>query len=305
MANQNTAVAPIDEVRGTLQRMAPQFRAALPSQIPVERFVRVVQTAVATNTDLLNVERTSLYAAAMKCAQDGLLPDGREAAIVKYGSSARYMPMVGGISKKVRNSGDLKTLTAEVVYDHDTYDHWSDEKGEHFEHRKARVNRGDPVLTYAYAITKDDGFYFEEVDEVQMKAIEACSKASDGPWKGPFKDEMRRKSAIRRLAKYRLPISSDLDAVLRVDDDMYDLVQGQQPAAPINVTPTRHEQPAEQSTGGKRRSRTLQRVVEQNKPAGQQLAETAPPAAPAQQPAAATPPPVAAAHEPSHPADVI
>src|SRR5262245_58378968 len=136
MAN-NQALAPIDEVRGTIQRMAPQFKAALPAQIPVERFVRVVQTAVATNTDLLQCERTSLYAAAMKCAQDGLLPDGREAAIVKYGSTARYMPMVGGIAKKIRNSGELKTLNAEVVYENDTYDHWSDEKGEHFEHRKA------------------------------------------------------------------------------------------------------------------------------------------------------------------------
>src|SRR5688572_16175396 len=73
----NTALAQIDEVKGTIARMAPQFQAALPAQIPVERFVRVVQTAIATNLDLLNCERTSLYAAAMKCAQDGLLPDGR------------------------------------------------------------------------------------------------------------------------------------------------------------------------------------------------------------------------------------
>lgn len=300
MANQQ-ALAPIDEVRGTLMRMAPQFKAALPAQIPVERFVRVVQTAVATNTDLLNVERTSLYAAAMKCAQDGLLPDGREAAIVKYGSTARYMPMVGGIAKKVRNSGELKTLNAEVVYENDTYDHWSDEKGEHFEHRKAiGGQRGQPILTYAYAITKEEGFYFEEVDEIQMKAIEGCSKASDGPWKGPFKDEMRKKSAIRRLAKHRLPISSDLDDVLRADDDMYDLTQPQ-PAPPINVTPQRQEQP---QGGTRRRSRSLQRVVDQ----GQQpqtttvTAAEVQPAAPQQQSAPAVP---ESAAKPSHPTDVI
>lgn len=305
MATQNQTLAPIDEVRGTIARMAPQFKAALPAQIPVERFVRIVQTAVATNTDLLGVERTSLYAAAMKCAQDGLLPDGREAAIVKYGNTARYMPMVGGIAKKVRNSGDLKTLNAEVVYENDEYDHWSDEKGEHFTHRRGKGQRGNPVLTYAYAITKDEALYFEEIDETQMKAIEGCSQASNGPWKGPFKDEMRRKSAIRRLAKYRLPISSDLDAVLRVDDDMYDTTtQAQQP--PINVTPGVSERSESPASGPRRRSRTLQRVVDQGQPVAQQQApageqqaappQQQPPTAPAQ-----PDPPKAAAH----PADVI
>ncbi len=272
----STAIAPIDEIRGTLARMAPQFKAALPAQIPVERFVRVVQTAVASNTDLLNVDRMSLYAAAMKCAQDGLLPDGREAAIIKYGNAARYMPMVGGIAKKIRNSGDLKTLNAEVVYDHDVYDHWSDEKGEHFEHRRARGERGEVLLTYAYAITKDEGFYFEEVDERQMKAIEACSKASDGPWKGPFKDEMRRKSAIRRLAKYRLPISSDLESILQTDDDMYDL--GATPAAES----IRDVTPAQPQSKGRviKRPRSLEHVAEQGKPQEQSPAPVAAATAP-------------------------
>ena len=114
MAN---AIKPIDEVRGALTRMSDQFKMALPPQIPVERFVRVVQTAVASNPDLLNCERTSLYGAAMKCAQDGLLPDGREAALVKFGGQVSYMPMVGGILKKVRNSGELETISSHVVYD--------------------------------------------------------------------------------------------------------------------------------------------------------------------------------------------
>lgn len=274
-----TAIAPIDEVRGTLQKLGPQFKAALPAQIPVERFVRVVQTAVASNLDLLNCDRNSLYAAAMRCAQDGLLPDGREAALVKFGSNIRYMPMVGGIAKKARNSGEIKTMNSEVVYERDHYRHWSDEKGEHFEHEKARGDRGGVVLTYTYAITKEDGFYFEEVDEIQMEAIEKCSKSSDGPWKGPFRDEMRRKSAIKRLAKYRLPSSADLDDVLRADDDMYDLSRSSE-SEPINVTPAA----AIDKGGTKRRPRALERVAQSQAvptPAAQQPAQQ--PAPPAQQ----------------------
>lgn len=226
--------SPIEEIRLTLNRMIPQFKLALPAQIPVERFARVAQTAIASNTDLLACDRTSLYAAVMRCAQDGLLPDGREAAIVKYGNIARYLPMVAGICKKARNSGEIKAMDAKVVYEMDHYQSWTDEHGDHFEYRKAHGHRGEPTMTFAYATTHDGGLYIEEIDETQMEAIEKCSRASDGPWKGPFKDEMRRKSAIRRLAKYRLPTSTDLDEVLRADDDMYDMSQANQP---VNVPP--------------------------------------------------------------------
>jgi recombination protein RecT len=88
---------------------------------------------------------------------------------------------------------------------------------------KARGERGNPFLTYAFAITKDGGFYFEEIDEKQMGEIEKASRAKMGPWKGPFRDEMKRKSAIRRLAKYRLPSSTDLDDIIRRDDEFFDL----------------------------------------------------------------------------------
>ena len=78
-------------------------------------------------------------------------------------------------------------------------------------------------MTYAYAITKDGGVYHEEIDEIGMTAIEKCCKAKDTPWKGPFKDEMRRKSVVRRLCKYRLPSSTDMEGIIRRDDDLYDL----------------------------------------------------------------------------------
>jgi recombination protein RecT len=43
----------------------------------------------------------------VRLAQDGLLPDGREAAIVKFGNKAQAMPMIAGILKKIRQSGDV------------------------------------------------------------------------------------------------------------------------------------------------------------------------------------------------------
>lgn len=221
--NTTKTLAPLDAVRADLQRMAPQFAMALPSNVTPEKFVRVIVTAIQNNPKLLEANRQSLYSATMKCATDGLIPDGREAALVPFKDTVNYLPMVGGLMKKARNSGEISTIDAQVVCQNDKYDAWIDEKGQHFRHEKARGERGPAFVTYAYAITKDGGFFFEEIDEEQMKAIENSSRAKDGPWNGPFRDEMKRKSAIRRLAKYRLPSSADLDEVVRRDDDMYEL----------------------------------------------------------------------------------
>lgn len=222
-------VEPIKLIRRDVVGMELQFKAALPAHVPPERFIRIAMTAISTSKDLQLVDRGELYSELMKCAQDGLLPDGREAVIVCYYIKAKgrkvpkYMPMVGGICKKARNSGVIKEMNAHVVYEKDEYDYWADETGEHFKFRKFRgAERGGPILTFAFATTTDGGFFFEEIDEEQMEAIEACSPADNSPWKGDFRNEMKRKSAIRRLAKYRLPSSTDLDEVIRRDDDMYD-----------------------------------------------------------------------------------
>lgn len=130
--------------------------------------------------------------------------------------------MVKGLCKQARNSGEIKFIDAINVYENDTYSYWVDDDGPHFKFEAARKDRGGPILTFAYAKTKDGGLYFEEILEEEMNKIAAMSKADDSPWKGPFRNEMKRKSAIRRLAKYRLPSSTDLDEVIRRDDDLYE-----------------------------------------------------------------------------------
>ena len=81
--------SPISEVRLQLDTMVGQFAAVLPKHIPVERFGRVVLTAVQTNPELLNVERRSLWNACMEAAQDGLMPDGRLGVLVVYRDKRR------------------------------------------------------------------------------------------------------------------------------------------------------------------------------------------------------------------------
>lgn len=215
----------LEIIKKDISAMGPQFAMALPKHIPVEKFTRVLVTAVSTSPNLLDADRKTLFAACMKSAQDGLLPDGREAAIVTYsgknGVVAQFMPMVSGILKKVRNSGELASITAQVVYKNDKFRYWVDSDGEHLEHEPNLFSdRGDKIGVYALAKTKDGAIYVEVLTVQQIESIKKVSRAQSGPWAGPFAEEMWKKSAIRRLAK-RLPMSTDLDQVIHSDEEIF------------------------------------------------------------------------------------
>lgn len=221
MTNQLT---PIEAMRGTLVKMTPEFQAALPPQIPVEKFIRTTLTAVQMNPALLNGDRRSLLGACMKAAQDGLLCDGREAALVQYGQQVQYMPMVGGILKKIRNSGELASISAHVVYDKDHFDYELGDD-ESIKHKPfLGEDRGKPIAVYAIAKTKDGAVYREVMSVGDVEKVRGASRAGkSGPWV-QWWDEMARKTVIRRIAK-RLPSSADLDSVIESDNEASGFVQ--------------------------------------------------------------------------------
>lgn len=213
--NQKTnAVA---EVRHQLDSMQTQFEAVLPKHIPVERFGRVVLTAIQTNPDLLNVERRSLWNACMRAAQDGLLPDGREGALVVYKTKAQWLPMIAGIRKKVRNSGEIATWDVHVVHERDFFDYQLGDNPK-IEHRPVRGERGPIIAAYSVALLKSgersrEVMWVDEIHEIRQR-----SKAgSSGPWHTDF-GEMCKKTVAKRHAKV-LPMSTDLDDLLRRDDE--------------------------------------------------------------------------------------
>lgn len=219
--NQSKTVSPLAAARTDVERMEGQFKLALPAHIPVERFARVVMTAVGSNPDLLKADRASLLEASLKAAQDGLLPDGRDGALVIYGNKVQWMPMIAGILKKVRNSGELLSISAYVAHEKDKFFYrlGDDETIEHEPFLDG--DPGKPRIVYAVAKTKDGGTYREVMTVAEVEKIRQVSKAKNaGPWT-QWWGEMARKTVLRRLAK-RLPMSTDLDDVIRRDDALYD-----------------------------------------------------------------------------------
>lgn len=266
MASQNLqtidrggAVAPIDDsnpYRGLERSLSTRIaglRDALPKHIDPAKFQRTVMTAAQSNPDLLTADRASLITSCMKCAQDGLLPDGREAALVIYtvskkeGSSwvkvktVQYLPMVYGLRKKILQSGEISTLETNVVYRAEV------ESGAFiFEAGTEAMLRHRPMLdltddqitddcivaAYSVATMKDGSKSFEVMRRSEINKVRQASQTGATgktkynsnetiPPKGPWVDwfsEMARKTVMRRHSK-TLPMSGDLIDMEGADEE--------------------------------------------------------------------------------------
>lgn len=225
-------------IRQALEKMTPQFKMALPAHVSTERFVRILMTAVSEKPQLLECDRASLYGAAMRAAQDGLLPDGREGAIVPAKGKATWRPMVAGVMKKVRNSGEVSSWSVQVVKENDAFDYELGDN-EHIMHKPARTDRGATVGAYSIVNLKDgeksrEYMGIDEINGIRDRSDGykyAVAKGSkDTPWLTD-PDEMAKKTVVRRHSK-RLPMSTDLDGMLRDPDDEPLLPLADDPAPP-------------------------------------------------------------------------
>lgn len=225
---------PIDIIRHSLDQMTGELTFVLPQHIPVDRFKRVVLTAINSDEKLLTADRKSLFGACMKAAQDGLLPDKREGALVIFNTKVKnaegkdtwinavqWMPMVYGIIKKMRNSGELASIVAHEVYqkDHFKYILGDEERIEH-EPYMGDVEPGKMIAVYAIARLKDGTIQREVMTRAQVDKVRSVSKSKDnGPWVAWY-EEMARKTVVRRLSKY-LPMSTEIEDMLRRDDALF------------------------------------------------------------------------------------
>ncbi|GGB14796.1 hypothetical protein GCM10011380_00250 [Sphingomonas metalli] len=248
--------SPVQVLRESLTAMAPSFKAALPAHISVEKFTRVAQTAITGNPELLDADRQTLFAACVRLAQDGLLPDGREAALVIFNAKDRAtggwakkvqaMPMISGVLKKIRQSGDVAKVSAQVVCENDTFV-WSLGFDETVTHTTPPLDqpRGRIIGAYATAVLKDGSQLLEVMNLEEIEKVRNVSRSKDkGPWVDWYA-EMARKTVMRRLSK-RLPMSTDVELFERDET----LENEPQPATMRPVAPVSRLDALEQTLEG-------------------------------------------------------
>lgn len=196
------------------------LKEALPPHISVEKFRSVALSALTNNKKLTTVDRNSFFIACKNAAQDGLLPDGREGAIIPYGNTAQWQPMVAGIKKLVRNSGEITSWIIEEVKENDEFDYGLGDSP-FIKHKPALSNRGNSIAFYSVATLKsgEKSIAFMNKEDIEV-VRKKCSNPKSDAW-DKWYDEMGKKTIAKRHAK-NLPMSTDLARVIDRVDQMYD-----------------------------------------------------------------------------------
>lgn len=208
----------------------PEISAGLPANITPERFQAAFVTAVAVNPAIFKCSPQSIRTALMKCAADGLVPDGRQAALVPFADVCTYMPMVGGIISRAKDLGDIERINAQPVHENDTFI-WHQGDDERIEHKPAPLGQKRGEIIGAYAIFVVDGkvVHREVMDRDAIEKTRSVSKMKNGPAWSNWYSEMTRKTVIRRGAKY-VPMSDKLRTLIEREDEFVDFDQRPQPA---------------------------------------------------------------------------
>lgn len=219
----------------------------------VDRFLAVALNAIATNSDLLlNASAVSIIQAVKDSATLGLEPTGLtgEAVIIRYGQTAQLAPMYRGYLKRIRNSGRVRDIDVQLVYDADEFDYGWNQNGGWFNHHPAKPTKGDDGAgtrgsywgAYAYAVMPTGFVELEVMTEVEINYVRdrfsrAAQSDKGSPWDTSW-GEMARKTVLRRLCK-RLPQEA-VDQLLLIDalaDQAAD--QAKEAAVRVEASPAR------------------------------------------------------------------
>lgn len=199
-----------------ITRMKPEIARALPNHMSADRIARIATTVVRQTPALARCTPESFLGALLTASQLGLEPGPTgEAYLVPSGQVCRFVPGYRGLIKLARNSGQLRDIWAEVVYERDTFKYTL---GLHRDliHEPAAGDRGKPVSVYAAAQLTDGGTPFVVMTVAEVEAIRARSKAGkNGPWVTDWA-AMAKKTVVKQLAKW-LPLSAEMAAAVNLD----------------------------------------------------------------------------------------
>ncbi len=199
--------------------VAAGIQSMLPTGTTMDQFVRCASIAMVQSKDLGVANQDSVIMALTMCAKDGLVPDNKEAALVTFNTKdkstgefvkkAQYLPMIDGVIKRARMSGQVASMAAKAVYQNDSFDYWMDENGEHYKYVPTFGDRGELLLCFAYAKLTNGELLIEVMTKADIDKVKGASKTSSyGPWVDWY-DRMGCKAVMHRLCR-RLPNASEM-----------------------------------------------------------------------------------------------
>ena len=177
------------------------------SGIPPEYFQRCILNAFVLNPKLADCNERSIDEAIIRCINAGLLPDGKESAIVPFKGKATFIPMVEGKIKLAFKATPGLALRCKLVYKDDEFDY---EEGlyptlKHIPAMLGSKSSDDIIAVYAVARLPAAA---SPTFEVMMRGdidrhMGYSPSGKNGPW-GTHYGPMSEKTVISKILK-RLP----------------------------------------------------------------------------------------------------
>lgn len=212
--------------RTQLTARVEMYKKLLPPSMSVEKFTESAIISIIGIPELQKCTEISLFAAVYKAAQVGMIPDGRRAAIVPFGKTATFMPMVYGIVERVFKTNRVLFWETEIVYKAKSCEDIFDETFDSVHGKKIVYKSIVPpesrVLENAvgaFTVLKTDMGTFSAVLTKQQVLKIGDSSRNKHLWKNHWQ-EMWKKTVIKNLAK-RCPMFEEdtLNFVRTVDDE--------------------------------------------------------------------------------------
>ena len=229
-------------VQSTVQRRIELSKSLLERMgMTVDQYERVALNALVQNPGLADCDSKTLDLAVMQCIQAGLLPDGKQAAIIPFNNkgvkTATLVPMIEGQLMLFRRAVPGAVYNVKSVYREDEFDY---EEGitpilRHKPNPDASRTDADIIAIYARAkLPGAADWEFEVFFRSDVERYRAYSKAPQSPaWVNHW-GEQGKKSVGKQLLK-RLPkavgappeVPVELDG-LDLEDDVAGIINAEQ-----------------------------------------------------------------------------
>ena len=154
MANQDAQLA----VKSRMEKRVQNSKALIERMgMSVEQYENVAVNALIATPAIADCTPASVDRAIIQCIQAGLIPDGKQAAIVPFnsdgGKQATLLPMIKGQLMLARRAVPGIILQAKTVYREDEFDHAEGTEPfiRHFPNANGSRTDGDIVAVYARA----------------------------------------------------------------------------------------------------------------------------------------------------------
>ena len=295
VAVENQKRARMGELVDYFETRRPDFETLLePGKI--DSFMRIFKNAVIKDPTVAEASHSSIFLECQKCAQDGLVLDGREATLTRFKTNKKfkdangkwhdnwqtevvYIPMVRGIRKLVSKSPRIASWIVDVVYAEEiAQGRFKFLKGDapSVYHEPIIVgDRGEPVAVYSIVRFSDGLLHIELMTAEDVGKIKARTKSKyvdnrtnetviTGPW-ATDETEMWKKTIAHRHFK-SIPLEENAAAAIDRVENLYDYTQN---ATGKYSMPDEAAKPEPKSVANKRGKSVAEKLAAKDEPADQ------------------------------------